>query len=63
MGPRMQPRNEKFLTSSAGRIERRRARRHSHGVRRRAARALGGLVKRMHDTEHADDGTTPAASL
>ena len=43
MGLRMQPRNEKFFTRfEHGRLERRRERRHSHGVRRRVARALGG---------------------
>jgi hypothetical protein len=43
MGQRMQPRNEKFFTLfKHGRHERRRQHRHSHGVRRRGARALGG---------------------
>jgi uncharacterized protein Yka (UPF0111/DUF47 family) len=55
----MQPRNEKFSTlfSKAG----------SNVVESAAilmefvagaARALGGLAKRMHDTEHAGDDTT-----
>jgi hypothetical protein len=43
MGQRMQPRNEKIFTLfSKGRLECRREGRHSHGVPRRTARALGG---------------------
>lgn len=39
MSLRMQPQNERFLTLfQLGRLERRRERRHSHGVCRRAAR-------------------------
>jgi len=36
----------------------RRGRRHSDGVRRRPARALGGPRQRRHDTEHVGDDTT-----
>ena len=62
MGLRMQPRTEKFFTLfSRGRLERRRERGHSHGVRRRAARALGGAPHNACTTP-STPATTPLKS-